>query len=69
MFIQKMADIDLVYQEAERLSATFSQSIGTRSLDILHVAMAEVLGAEKFISFDHRQKRLATEAGFETHID
>ena len=30
--------------EAERLSALFSEKFGTRSLDILHVAAALVLG-------------------------
>jgi predicted nucleic acid-binding protein len=66
MFLRKMPDMDLVHQEAERLSATFSENIGNRSLDILHVAMADVLGAETFVSFDPRQTRPATEAGFLT---
>ena len=49
--------------EAERLSAQHSQKIGTRSLDILHVAMAIVLGCERFLSFDRRQIKLAKAAG------
>lgn len=49
--------------EAERLSAGHSETIGTRSLDILHVASALVLGAKDFLTFDTRQGTLAKAAG------
>jgi predicted nucleic acid-binding protein len=49
--------------ETERLSARHSEKLGTRSLDILHVAMAVVLGCERFLSFDIRQVKLARAAG------
>lgn len=49
--------------ETERLSARHSEKLGTRSLDILHVAMAVVLGCERFLSFDSRQVKLARAAG------
>ncbi len=49
--------------ESERLSALHSESLGTRSLDILHVASAVVLGATDFLTFDHRQAALAKAAG------
>lgn len=49
--------------EAERLSATNSETIGTRTLDILHVAAALVLGLPEFLTFDHRQQALAIAAG------
>ena len=52
-----------VMTEAERLSATHSESLGTRSLDILHVAAALVLGATEFLTFDPRQARLAKATG------
>lgn len=52
-----------VLTEAERLSALHSETIGTRSLDILHVAAAVVLGAREFLTFDHRQANLARAAG------
>lgn len=51
------------FLEAERLSAAHSESLGTRSFDILHVACALVLGAKTFFSFDKRQGALATAAG------
>ena len=49
--------------EAERLSSLYSGEIGTRSLDILHVAAALVLGLPDFLSFDHRQCSLAKAVG------
>ena len=52
-----------VMMEAERLSASHSDKLGTRSLDILHVAAALVLGAAEFWTFDKRQAALAKAAG------
>lgn len=49
--------------EAERLGAGHSEKLGTRSLDILHVAMAVSLGCQRFLSFDTRQVKLAKAAG------
>lgn len=49
--------------EAERLSALHSEKIGTRSLEILHVAAALVLGTPMFLTFDKRQAALAKAAG------
>lgn len=49
--------------EAERLSAQHSEKIGTRSLDIMHVAAALVLGAQTFLTFEKRQASLARAAG------
>ena len=52
-----------VLMEAERLGAQHSEQLGTRSLDILHVAAALVLGCDEFLTFDHRQAALAAAAG------
>jgi len=49
--------------EAERLSALHSETLGTRSLDVLHVASALVLGRSEFLTFDNRQGALARAAG------
>jgi predicted nucleic acid-binding protein len=40
-----------------------SMDLGTRTLDILHVACACEVGAERFLSFDKRQIQLAERAG------
>jgi len=55
-----------VLLETERLSATYSEKLGTRSLDILHVALAITLGSKRFLSFDQRQLKLAKSIGLET---
>ncbi len=49
--------------EAERLSVLFSETLGVRTLDILHVAAALVLGVPDVLTFDHRQQALAKGAG------
>ena len=52
-----------VLTETERLSAGHSEKLGTRSLDVLHVAMAVCLGCRRFLSFDTRQIKLAQAVG------
>lgn len=63
--VYESADLAIndVMLEAERLSASFSEKLGVRSLDILHVASALVLGAGEFWTFDTRQGALAKAAG------
>lgn len=48
---------------AEQLSARYTPRTGNRTLDILHVAAAEALGAKQFLSFDQRQRKLAERTG------
>ena len=50
-------------REAEALAEHHTPTLGSRSLDILHVAAALVLGATDFCTFDARQARLAQLAG------
>ena len=52
-----------VMTEGERLSAQYSQTLGTRTLDILHIAAALVLGLAEILTFDARQAALAKAAG------
>lgn len=52
-----------VAREGERLSGIFTKKLGTRSLDILHVSHALVLGIREFLTFDTRQAALAKAAG------
>jgi predicted nucleic acid-binding protein len=54
---------EAMYVEARRLSLRWSAKLGTRSLDILQVAAAVVVGADTFHTFDERQKKLAKAAG------
>jgi predicted nucleic acid-binding protein len=57
-----------VMTEAERLSALYSERLGTRSLDILHVAGSLVLGRHQFLTFDKRQIALAKAAGLQVPV-
>lgn len=47
------------------LSNTHTKSIGSRSLDILHVASALSMGADRFFTFDTKQSLLASVAGIQ----
>lgn len=52
-----------VMTEAERLSTAHTETLGVRSLDILHVASALVLGCSTFLTTDGRQLSLAKACG------
>lgn len=52
-----------MYSIAERLSRQHTPLLGTRTLDILHVAQAVELGAEVFVTADARQAGMARAAG------
>jgi predicted nucleic acid-binding protein len=51
------------YELARRFAAKRTAGIGTRTLDILHVACAILLGADEFWTFDTRQAALAKAEG------
>jgi len=51
------------FRLAARFSGQHSATVGTRSLDILHVAAAKALRASEFVSFDGRQRILAAAVG------
>ena len=55
-----------VYAQATRLVQTWTARLGARTPDVIHVAAALVNGADTFITFDKRQKRLAKAAGVKT---
>jgi predicted nucleic acid-binding protein len=48
---------------ARTLSRRYTAKLGTRSLDVLHVAVARALNAEALFTFDQRQARLARAQG------
>lgn len=51
---------------AAELSARHTPRLGTRTLDVLHVATAVVLGTTHFVSYDQRQSTLAKTLGLKT---
>ena len=57
-----------MYDMAQRLSRKHTATLGTRTLDILHVASALVLEAESFYTFDRRQAQLVRAVGMKTPV-
>lgn len=51
------------FREAERLAGIYTETLGVRSFDLLHVGLAVTLGATEFLTFDARQATLAKSAG------
>lgn len=58
-----ICNLAAVIDDAKRISAAHTLSGGHRSFDILHVAAAARLGAQRFLTFDRNQKRLAEAEG------
>ncbi len=56
-------DESVLYAEAASLCDQFVSTIGVRTLDLLHVASARVLGRTEFLSLDSRQRSLAQVVG------
>jgi predicted nucleic acid-binding protein len=50
---------DELHKKARQLSDRYTPALGTRSLDLLHVAAALLLNATVFYSFDDRQRQAA----------
>jgi predicted nucleic acid-binding protein len=50
------------FARAVALSKTYTRTLGSRTLDILHVAIALELDAEVFFTFDRGQAKLAKRA-------
>lgn len=51
------------FRKAEGLAAAHTESLGVRSIDLLHVGLAITLGATEFLTFDACQAALAKAAG------
>ncbi|HZM06435.1 MAG TPA: type II toxin-antitoxin system VapC family toxin [Candidatus Saccharimonadales bacterium] len=54
---------DELHQKARQLSDRHTPTLGTRSLDLLHIAAALILEANEFFSFDDRQRKAAAHEG------
>jgi predicted nucleic acid-binding protein len=62
-----LQQVDLLWRaalnRASELSRHFTPTLGTRALDVLHVACALELRLRRFLTLDQRQQRLAAAAG------
>lgn len=52
-----------VFSEAEAIAANHTSAVGCRTLDILHVAAAQLVGVTEFCTFDTRQGDLVRKIG------
>lgn len=57
---------DLAFELCARLARRYGARLGLRTLDTLHVASALELKAQRFWTFDERQRKLARAAGLKT---
>ena len=63
IYYRPQLDWSAMFIHAIDLSKKHSASIGSRSLDILHVASALSISADRFLTLDDRQTRLAALTG------
>ena len=66
VFVIQPVPASALYSKAIELSDHHSAAIGTRSLDLMHVAAAMILEAGLFLSFDERQRKAAEAEGLRT---
>ena len=59
----QICNLGEVMEEAKRISETHTLGSGHRAFDILHVAAALRIGADRFLTFDGNQKKLALAEG------
>jgi hypothetical protein len=64
-FYTALLNLADVFTTSMDLSANHTKSIVSRSLDIIHVTSALIMGANLFFTFDTKQSQLAVAAGFE----
>lgn len=63
IFYRPQLDWSALFNYAVDLSKKHSATVGARSLDILHIASALAVKAEKFLTVDGRQTEVAKLAG------
>jgi predicted nucleic acid-binding protein len=66
----RLRQAEILWRAALNRAAALAQShtprLGTRSLDVLHVACALELKSRHFLTFDERQQKLASAVGLKT---
>jgi predicted nucleic acid-binding protein len=63
IFTRAQLDPDRLHEKAADLADKHSATVGTRTLDLIHVAAALLLGSKLFLSFDNRQRNVAKREG------
>ena len=62
-FIEHPLSLRQTMNEAERIGALHTMTLGVRGMDLLNVAAAVVIGAKIFLTFDLRQRTVAQACG------
>ena len=65
IYYRPQLDWSAIFSHAIDLSKKHSANIGSKSLDIFHVASALSIKADRFLTLDDRQTRLAARAGLQ----
>ena len=63
IFTSARVEPETLHEKAAELADKHGAITGTRTLDLIHVAAAILLGANQLLSFDHRQRNLAMREG------
>ena len=63
VFVEFSPSTAQLHQKARELSDRHTAKLGTRSLDLLHVAAAILMNVESFYTFDERQRQAAVSEG------
>ena len=63
VFIRESPEWAWVYRRADILARQYTPRFLCRTLDILHIAAAELSGAERIVTGDQRQQKLAKATG------
>jgi|SRR5215469_5735694 len=63
IFTDARVDSDRLHAKATELADKHSTTVGIRTLDLIHIAAAILLGAKQLLSFDNRQQTVATHEG------
>ena len=66
VFVRLPIDLERLRERAETLSNRHTPLNGSRTLDLLHVAAAQLLGCRRFLAFDQRQLATAKAEGLDT---
>ena len=61
-------NLDDSFHRAESLARQHTAQTGSRSLDILHVAAAQMIAADELVTFDIRQATLANRVGLRVAV-
>lgn len=62
-FIEHPLSWSQTMDEAERIGALHTMTLGVRGMDLLNVAAAVAIGAKLFLTFDTRQRAVAKACG------